>query len=108
MNEAQQSEIKEIVDCILRNVPVTEIYLFGSYAKGLENKDSDYNFYIVIPDDGIRPREAIWKIREAIPKQSRRIDLLVGSQSKFAKYRDTISFIEGKVARTGVKLHGLL
>ena len=107
LQEINKTEINEIVGAILSAVPAVEIYLFGSYANGTATADSDYDFYVVIPDDSIRAREATWKIREKlIGRQKRSIDMLVGTQSKFNKYKDSISFIEGEVARAGVKLHG--
>jgi len=100
-------EINEIVDAILKAVPVIEIYLFGSHVKGTATESSDYDFYVVIPDGIIRSREATWKIREELAgKQKRGIDMLVGTESKFNKYKDTLSFIEGEVVKTGVKLYG--
>ena len=106
MNKTQRTEIDKIVNGILSSVPVAEIYLFGSFAKGTEREDSDYDFYVVIPDDGMRAREATWAIRNAISEQTRGIDMLVATQSKFNKYKDSISFIEREVAETGVKLYG--
>ena len=99
-------EIDGIVKAIVRTVPVLEIYLFGSSANGTANEDSDYDFYVVIPDDGIHAREASWKIRKAIPKQTRPVDMLVNTKNRFDKFKDTISFVEGEVVRTGVKLYG--
>ena len=99
-------EIKEIVDVILNALPVTEIYIFGSFASGTASEDSDYDFYVVIPDNGFRAREATWKIREGlVGKQKRGIDMLVGTQSKFNNNKNTYS-IENEVAKTGVKLYG--
>jgi predicted nucleotidyltransferase len=106
MTEMQRAEINEIVTGILSSVPALEIYLFGSFAKGTEREDSDYDFYVVIPDGGMRAREATWAIRNAISGQTRGIDMLVGTQSKFSKYKDSISFIEREVAETGMKLYG--
>ena len=99
-------EINGIVEAILSTVPVLEIYLFGSFANGTAKEDSDYDFYVVIPDEGLRAIEATWKIQGAIQNRTRGIDMLVGTKSKFDKFKNTISFIEGEVARTGVKLYG--
>ena len=99
-------EIKEIVKIILEAIPVIEIYMFGSFASGTAGKDSDFDFYVVIPDNSLRAREATWKIREGlVGKQNRGIDMLVGTQSKFNKNKYTFS-IENEVVRTGVKLYG--
>ena len=107
MNEAQHAEVKEIVKSILSSVPALEIYLFGSFANGIAGEDSDYDFYVVIPDDSdMREREATWAIRGAIPRQTRGIDMLVGTQSKFNRRKDYFYTIESEVTEKGVKLHG--
>ena len=99
-------EIKGIVDTILSTVPALEIYLFGSMAIGTGKKESDYDFYVVLPDDEIRARDAAWKIQSAIKNRSRGIDMLVAPKSRFDKYKNTISFIESEVVKSGVKLYG--
>jgi predicted nucleotidyltransferase len=99
------TEIMEIIEAIRNTVPVLEIYLFGSHANGTAKEDSDYDFYVVIPDGDLRAIEASRLIRKAMPKQTKPVDMLVGTLSKFNKYKDTISFIEGEVARKGFKLY---
>jgi predicted nucleotidyltransferase len=102
----ENAEVLEVVNVILGSVQVLEIYIFGSFATGTATVDSDIDFYVVIPDDSIRAREATWKIREnLIGKQMRGLDLLVGSRSKFDKNKYTYS-IENEVLRTGIKLYG--
>ena len=101
------ADISEIVKTILNAVPAIEIYLFGSFAYGNPGDDSDYDFYVIIPDD-LQPIETTWKITGSIPKKIRRtrsIDMLVGTRSKFDKYRNVYS-IEQEVAQKGVKLYG--
>ena len=103
-----QTELKEIVESILSSVPAQEIYLFGSFAKKTQQKSSDYDFYIVIPDNsGIREREAAWAIRKGlIGKQKKPMDMIVGTQSKFNRRKNYFYSIEKEIAETGVKLHG--
>jgi predicted nucleotidyltransferase len=98
-------EIEEIVKVIKDAVPVLEIYLFGSFVNGVVTDSSDYDFYVVVPDE-VRAIEATRKIRSALPKQKRSIDMLVGTLSKFNKYKSSLSFIEREVAETGMKLYG--
>ena len=108
MTEMQRAEIDEIVTGILSSVPALEIYLFGSFAKGIEREDSDYDFYVVIPDDSdMREAEADFAIRQGLRgKRKRSIDMLVGKQSKFNRRKDYFYSIESEVKETGVKLHG--
>jgi predicted nucleotidyltransferase len=108
MNELYRAEINDIVTSILSSVPVSEIYLFGSFANGTERWDSDYDFYIVIPDDsGMRELEASRAIRKGLRgKRKRSIDMLVGKESKFNRRKDYFYSIENEVKEKGVKLHG--
>ena len=98
-------EIKEIVEIIKRTVPVVAIYLFGSFANGTATEKSDYDFYVVIKDNTMRDLEAGWEIRYNLPKQTRPIDILVGTQSRFDDYKDCYS-VEEEVYNKGVKLYG--
>jgi len=98
------NEIYAIKDTIVSTIPAKSIYIFGSYAKGTQNTNSDYDFYVIVPDY-IHPIEATWKIREAIDEQTRGIDMLVGTESKFNKYKNVYS-IEKEVFETGVKIYG--
>lgn len=99
--------ISAIKDVISQTVPCERIYLFGSYAYGTPRKDSDYDFYIVIPDDGIRPLDAIGEIYDALYEKTRYekpVDILAGRLSDFEgrKYRPTI---EKEVFNKGVVLY---
>jgi len=99
-------EIEEIQSLILASVPALQIYLFGSHAKGTQHADSDYDLYVVIPDDTIRPLDATRKISMALRSARKRpVDVLVGSESKFNRFKDVYS-IEKEVLSTGVKLYG--
>ena len=108
MNDAQYSEIDDIVKSILSSVPALEIYLFGSFAKGDERNDSDYDFYVVIPDEsGMRELEANRAIRKSLRgKQKRSIDMLVGTQSKFNRRKTFFYSIENEIIEKGIKLYG--
>ncbi len=45
-----KQEIMEINEAIQASLPVERIYLFGSYAYGTPDKDSDFDFYLVFPE----------------------------------------------------------
>ena len=62
------SEIKQILKEILKSMPVYKVVLFGSYAKGTENEDSDIDIAIISSDfsdiieDGAKLIGLTWKI----------------------------------------------
>ena len=106
MDTSAKKELESIKQSILDTVNASEIYLFGSYASGMPHKDSDFDIYVVIPDDSIRPIEAMHKIGGALRgKDIRAVDILVGKESVFNK-RKQLPTIEKTIFRDGVKLYG--
>jgi hypothetical protein len=78
----------------------------GSHAYGTPTPDSDFDLYVVIPDDGIRPIEAMQIIGGALYKEQKKsIDILVSRTSDFQQ-RKLLPTIEKTVARDGVRLYG--
>jgi predicted nucleotidyltransferase len=86
---------------------VESIYLFGSYAAGTPNKDSDLDLYVVFKDEmPIRLLEAITAVRIAIePVQNMPMDILGVKQTRFNELKIHPT-LERKIAREGVKLYG--
>jgi predicted nucleotidyltransferase len=46
MNVAIQAELDKLTELIINAIPVEQIFLFGSYAYGTPNKDSDLDLYV--------------------------------------------------------------
>lgn len=106
MDAAASKELESIKQAILDTVNANEIYLFGSHAYGTTHKDSDFDIYVVIPDDSMRPIEAMQKISIAISRKDiRSVDIIVGEANVFNQ-RKQLPTIERTIFREGVKLHG--
>jgi predicted nucleotidyltransferase len=103
-----KSSLETITKAIVENVPVEEIYLFGSFAYGTPSEDSDIDLYLVFKDDmQIREYEALAAARKVMfGMQNRSIDLLGQRKQKFL-YRSTgFATIEKDVFQKGIKLYG--
>lgn len=106
MDNQTINQLDKIKQTILNKVETEAIYLFGSYANGVPREDSDFDLYIVIPDNSIRPLEAAQIINNAIYEYQRKpVDILVGRASDFHR-RKLLPTIERTVARDGVMLYG--
>ena len=82
------------------------VYLFGSYAYGTPNGDSDLDLYVVIPDGSIPPAEAVKRIRRTLyPVQDMPMDVVACRASIFRQRQQGPS-LERTVARKGVLLYG--
>ncbi|MFA5637073.1 MAG: nucleotidyltransferase domain-containing protein [Anaerovoracaceae bacterium] len=106
IDEAASKELESIKQAILDTLDVHEIYLFGSFAYGTPNANSDFDIYVVTPDDSMRPIEAMQKIGKAISRKDiRAVDILVGKLSQFEEQK-VLPSIERRIFRDGVKLYG--
>ena len=103
---ALSQEIINITEAIKQAVPAERIYLFGSHAYGSPNDDSDYDFFVVIPDGGLRPLEAAQKARRALSAIDRKtpVDILADYQSRFEK-RKHLNTLERKVWNEGMVVY---
>jgi predicted nucleotidyltransferase len=99
-------EIIQISDAIKAVVPVERIYLFGSYAYGQPDEDSDYDFFMVLPDEGIKPIEAVRQARFALIPLDRKspIDILADYSSRFEQ-RSKLNTLEQRILNEGGLLY---
>jgi predicted nucleotidyltransferase len=98
-------EITAIKDKLLLTVNPRKIYLFGSFAKNTYNEESDYDFYLVVPDDAgdkIELSQRAYKALRGIRK--RPVDIVVGYESSFASRKDQET-LEKTVISEGVLLY---
>lgn len=99
-------EILKIKDAIISAVDVERLYLFGSYAYGIPHKDSDYDFYMVIPNDsGIRPIDASIEAQSALwGIKAKAVDILAGTTETFNRRSKGVT-LERRIANEGVLLY---
>ncbi|MDR1735686.1 MAG: nucleotidyltransferase domain-containing protein [Oscillospiraceae bacterium] len=106
MQAGKEKEIREITEVIKETVYCEKIYLFGFYAYGEPNEDSDLDFYVVIPDDAPRPIEVMQDIQVQLGRRRMRtpVDVVAGRSSRFAD-RSVFPTMERQIAREGVLLY---
>lgn len=103
-----QKELELIKESVLKVVPDTEaIYLFGSYAYGTPNADSDLDIYVVIPDNiQMHPLDVGAEIRMNLVKQRTvPLDLLIGRTGIFNSRKESLT-LENTISREGIKIYG--
>ncbi|MBR7079716.1 MAG: nucleotidyltransferase domain-containing protein [Treponema sp.] len=101
--------INNIKDEILNTVEVSKIYLFGSYARGTQTAQSDYDFFVVIPNGSIRPIEAMQKIYCSLAKYPMPVpvDILASYEKDFEERKTLSSSMERTIQNEGVLLYGV-
>ena len=107
MDQKIQKELDLIKDTIINTVPTEAIYLFGSYAYGSPNQESDLDIYVVIPDIvQTHPLDVGIAIRKNLRyKKSMAIDLLVGKSSVFNRRKQSLT-LENTIAEEGLMIYG--
>ena len=98
-------EITTIAEKFKESLNPLRIYLFGSYARGDYNAKSDYDFYIIVPDenyDNIEQTNTAYC--SLIGMKRKPVDIVVGNKSLFER-RKNINSIEKIVAKEGVLLY---
>ena len=106
MNQVMQSEIDNITTAVRAHTNPEAIYLFGSYANGTPNGDSDIDIYVVVPDSETDTIELGSKIRMSLSgKKMLPIDLLIGKKRIFENRKNRLT-LEKVIADEGLKIYG--
>lgn len=107
MQHNVQVELNNLIKEIDGVFDIKSIYLFGSYAYGNPNDDSDLDICIITDDRSKRKVEIMKLVRKSISKvQSMPVDLLIYYSDEFnerAKFNFTL---ENQIIHEGVKLYG--
>ena len=103
--ESLQTELEPVCRVITETVKAEAIYLFGSRAYGTPADDSDYDLCVIIPENSMRPADAVKAIRRALfSAQSVPLDVIVYRSNAFHQRAEHAS-LERKIAREGVLLY---
>ena len=106
MDARIQNDLDLIKESVLQTVPAETIYLFGSYAYGTPNDDSDLDVYVVVPDDTTDLGELYADIFELLwKKKTVPLDLLMGRASVFNRRKNGPT-LERVIAQKGAVLYG--
>lgn len=97
--------IKTVVDRLVEIYQPVAIYLFGSRARGDAGKDSDYDFFIVVPDDADKEQRRGGAAYEALAGTGIAADFLIEVYSMFNALKSRRATIHGKVSREGQLLY---
>lgn len=98
-------EINAIVEKIAVTLNPQKIYLFGSFAKGTQTPSSDYDFYVIVPDDAgdsIKLSQKAYRSLRGIRK--RPVDILVNHETKFNDLAKEFS-MEREISTEGILLY---
>ncbi|MBP6409150.1 MAG: nucleotidyltransferase domain-containing protein [Fusobacteriaceae bacterium] len=102
-NNELKSELKKLADKIKEITPATKIYLFGSYAYGTPNEDSDIDLCI-LTDENKRKLEILREIRRNVGDINYPLDILVYKTDEFNERVNNKYIMESKIYKDGVEI----
>ncbi|NDV50803.1 nucleotidyltransferase domain-containing protein [Yangia sp. PrR003] len=97
-------EVKLLVSLCKAELLASEVWLFGSRARGDNSPESDFDILAVVPDDapeGIDTPRAVFRLRR---KSKARADLFTARASEFLGASMVPNTISYAVAQEGVRL----
>ena len=99
--------IKEITKVFVNKVDPLKVILFGSFAEGSYNDESDYDFYIVVDDERNVSEATDDAYIAAMGIKRRPVDIVVGTNRRFEQKRNSQHslMIEREVERNGILLY---
>ncbi len=85
---------------------VLKIFLFGSRAKGTFNKESDWDFYVIVDEDidFKRKWEIISKIKRRLAELKIPNDIIINSIEWVNKYQNDVGRITYYALKEGVEI----
>jgi predicted nucleotidyltransferase len=105
MNKNIQNEIEKITNKIKDTENIKRIYLFGSYAYGTPNINSDIDLCIII-DENKRKIEIMNDIREKIGYSiDYPLDIIVYKPEEFIERANSKTSLENKISKNGVVIY---
>jgi len=99
-----KNELNRYVDFISTVDGVKKIYLFGSYAWGEPNDDSDIDLLVIINEDTNRLESAV-KFNKGLLDRKMPLDILVDWESTFESASERVT-LQREIKEKGVLLYG--
>lgn len=101
MRELTEELLDQIKARIVKAIEPDMIYLFGSYAMGQADEDSDLDLLVVVADTEESPREIALRGRAGLRGLMFPVDIIVCTQSELKKWADVKCTLIYTVTRKG-------
>lgn len=102
MADPVSESVRRLRDCL----PAERIYLFGSRARNEADENSDFDFFVVVPDSPLPRYKREQQAFRALCGVGIAKDVLVFTRAEFDRGLAVISSLPATVAREGRLLYG--
>jgi predicted nucleotidyltransferase len=98
---------KTIVDVITSTYNVDSIYIFGSYARGDADEESDIDIYVIDQENDKKSFDCAVGIHSRLTRALRYSkDIICHKRHIYDERKNTPGTLEYEVAKEGVKIYG--
>ncbi len=102
-----EQEVNNLIEVIKYVTHTNKIYLFGSYAYGIPNEDSDIDLCVITDDTNIRKIDLMKRIRKAIAHTATMpTDILIYYADEFLQRATLPCTMEHKIVDEGIRVYG--
>jgi uncharacterized protein len=106
MQVLDSSILDEMVRRLVAEFQPEKIILFGSYAWGEPNDDSDVDLYVIVPGSDERPIDRMHRAYNCVSGLGMPVDVLVRTRAQVERYRNVYASLECEVLERGRVLYG--
>jgi len=106
MQALKSNILDEMVRRLVAEFHPEKIILFGSYAWGEPNDDSDIDLYVIVPASDERPVQRMQRAHHCLGDLRVSTDILVKTRAEADRYRNVRASLEHKVFGEGRVLYG--
>ncbi len=101
-----QHTIEEATQRLVAEFQPEQVWLFGSYAWGEPNADSDLDLMVVVPESDERPLSRMQRASWCLRGLGMASDVMVKTKAEFDRVRDLRPTLTYKVVNEGRLLYG--
>jgi uncharacterized protein len=98
--------IREVTGRLVATLAPERVLLFGSYAWGSPDEDSDLDLYLIVADDAEPAHRIARRGHLALRGLKVPVDLVVRTRSESARNAQAVSSLDYEVLQRGVPLYG--
>lgn len=100
-----EKELNNVISRVVNEVKPEKIILFGSYAYGQPNRESDLDLLVVCETD-LPPRKRALAIRRCFWKTGIPVDVIVHTPDEYERLKNDSNSFVGEIHRKGKVLYG--
>jgi predicted nucleotidyltransferase len=97
---------KEVIRRLVDEFQPETIYLFGSYAWGKPDEDSDVDLLVIVPKSRENPIQRAVRAQRSLRGVKAAVDVIVKTQKEFQRYTSVKASLEAQIAKDGKLLYG--